>query len=161
MNGTPQRPDDQRSAGSMRNSHPISLPSAEPRVVARQVTEQIDRRVVSLAREHGVAHDVDFALTPCRGKQRSLATDSSLLSDGIRVLSRSLGQIAAKGQDGALNVVHHGRAVKYPCWRSAALPSHLRTPTNSGCGMVPKVHGADPGRGATGQRSVAKMEKDG
>jgi IS5 family transposase len=40
-------------------------------------------------------------------------TDSSLLGDGIRVLSRSLERIAAECKDGALNVVHHGRAVKY------------------------------------------------
>src|SRR5713101_1674579 len=55
-----------------------------------QVTEQINQRVVSLAREQGVAH----------GRK-------------LRVLSRSLERIAAECKDGALNVVHHGRAVKY------------------------------------------------
>src|SRR5258707_15214574 len=40
-------------------------------------------------------------------------SDSSRLGDGMRVLSRSLERIAAECKDGALNVVHHGRAVKY------------------------------------------------
>jgi IS5 family transposase len=40
-------------------------------------------------------------------------TDSTLLGDGIRVLSRSLKRIAAECKSGALEVVHHGRAVKY------------------------------------------------
>jgi IS5 family transposase len=40
-------------------------------------------------------------------------TDSTLLGDGIRVLSRSLQRIADECKDGALEVVHHGRAVKH------------------------------------------------
>ena len=40
-------------------------------------------------------------------------TDSSLLGDGIRVLSCSLQRIAAECKDGALEVVDHGRAVKH------------------------------------------------
>ena len=40
-------------------------------------------------------------------------TDSTLLGDGIRVLSRGLARIAAECKDGALEVVHHGRAVKH------------------------------------------------
>ena len=40
-------------------------------------------------------------------------TDSSLLGDGIRVLSRSLKRIAAHCKSGALEVVNHGRAVKH------------------------------------------------
>jgi len=40
-------------------------------------------------------------------------TDSSLLADGIRVLSRSLKRIAAECKKGALEVVDHGRAVKH------------------------------------------------
>src|SRR5207253_2856952 len=40
-------------------------------------------------------------------------TDSTLLGDGIRVLSRSLKRIAAQCKRGALEVVHHGRAVKH------------------------------------------------
>jgi IS5 family transposase len=40
-------------------------------------------------------------------------TDSSLLGDGIRVLSRSLQRIAAECKNGSLLVVAHGRAVKH------------------------------------------------
>jgi IS5 family transposase len=40
-------------------------------------------------------------------------TDSRLLGDGIRVLSRSLQRIAAQCKSSALEVVHHGRAVKH------------------------------------------------
>jgi IS5 family transposase len=39
-------------------------------------------------------------------------TDSSLLGDGIRVLSRALGRLAQHCQEGALVVVDHSRAVK-------------------------------------------------
>jgi IS5 family transposase len=40
-------------------------------------------------------------------------TDSTLLGDGIRVLSRSLQRITAQCKSSALEVVHHGRAVKH------------------------------------------------
>ena len=40
-------------------------------------------------------------------------TDSSLLGDGIRVLSRSLERIAGECKQGAVEVVHHARAVKH------------------------------------------------
>ena len=40
-------------------------------------------------------------------------TDSTLLGDGIRVLSRSLKRIAAECKGRALEVVDHGRAVKH------------------------------------------------
>ena len=40
-------------------------------------------------------------------------TDSSLLGDGVRVLSRSLARIAQQCKRGTLAVVNHGRAVKY------------------------------------------------
>src|SRR5207302_5243393 len=40
-------------------------------------------------------------------------SDSTLLGDGIRVLSRALKRMAAKCQAGALEVVNHGRAVKH------------------------------------------------
>ncbi|MGA8442576.1 MAG: hypothetical protein WB762_34090 [Candidatus Sulfotelmatobacter sp.] len=40
-------------------------------------------------------------------------TDSSLLGDGIRVLSRSLERIAVECKQGAVEAVHHARAVKH------------------------------------------------
>ena len=78
------------------------------------VTEKIHQRVVGIARQEGVAQG-------CKLRTDSTAvetnvhfpTDSSLLGDGIRVLSRNLKGIAAQCKNGALEVVHHGRAVKY------------------------------------------------
>ena len=83
-------------------------------LLSPQVTEQINQRVVSLAREQGVAHGRKLRTdTSVVESNVHYPTDSSLLGDGIRVLSRSLERIAAECKDGALNVVHHGRAVKY------------------------------------------------
>src|SRR5438552_14992470 len=79
-----------------------------------QVTEQINQRVVSLAREQGIARGRKLRTdTSVVESNVHYPTDSTLLGDGIRVLSRSLERIAAECKDGALNVVHHGRAVKY------------------------------------------------
>src|SRR5438876_4925095 len=79
-----------------------------------QVTEPINQRVVRLAREQGVTHGRKLRTdTSVVESNVHYPTDSSLLGDGIRVLSRSLERIAAECKDGALNVVHHGRAVKY------------------------------------------------
>src|SRR5712664_1943088 len=78
------------------------------------VTEEIHQRVVSLACEQGVARGAKLRTdTTVVESNVHYPTDSSLLGDGIRVLSRSLQRIAAECKDGALNVVHHGRAVKY------------------------------------------------
>src|SRR5437016_13164317 len=75
-----------------------------------QVTEQINQRVVSLAREQGVARGRKLRTdTSVVESNVHYPTDSSLLGDGIRVLSRSLERIAAECKDGALDVVHHGR----------------------------------------------------
>jgi IS5 family transposase len=83
-------------------------------ILSPQVTEQIHQRVVSLAREQGVAQGRKLRTdTSVVESNVHYPTDSSLLGDGIRVLSRSLERIAAECKDGALNVVHHGRAVKY------------------------------------------------
>jgi IS5 family transposase len=83
-------------------------------VLSPAVTEKIHHRVVGLAREKGVAQG---------GKMRTdstvvesnvhYPTDSTLLGDGIRVLSRNLARIAAQCKRGTLGVVNHGRAVKY------------------------------------------------
>jgi transposase, IS5 family len=83
-------------------------------LLSPQVTEQIHQRVVSLAREQGVAHGRKLRTdTSVVESNVHYPTDSSLLGDGIRVLSRSLERIASECKDGALDVVHHGRAVKY------------------------------------------------
>ncbi len=83
-------------------------------LLSPKITEQIHQRVVGLAREQGVAHGRKLRTdTSVVESNVHYPTDSSLLGDGIRVLSRSLQRIAVECKDGALNVVHHGRAVKY------------------------------------------------
>src|SRR5215470_586406 len=78
------------------------------------VTEQIHQRVVGLAREQGVARGRKLRTdTTVVETNIHYPTDSTLLGDGIRVLSRSLKRIAAECKDGALEVVHHSRAVKH------------------------------------------------
>src|SRR3989441_11458569 len=79
------------------------------------VTETIHQRVVGLACEQGVARG-DKLRTDTTVVESNVhyPTDSSLLGDGIRVLSRSLQRIARECKNGALEVVHHhGRAVKH------------------------------------------------
>jgi IS5 family transposase len=78
------------------------------------VTEQIHQRVVGLAREQGVARGRKLRTdTTVVETNIHYPTDSTLLGDGIRVLSRSLKRIAAECKEGAREVVDHGRAVKH------------------------------------------------
>jgi transposase, IS5 family len=78
------------------------------------VTAEIHQRVVSLACEQGVAQGrrlrTDSTVVESNVHH---PTDSSLLGDGIRVLSRSLERIANECKTGALEVVDHARAVKH------------------------------------------------
>jgi IS5 family transposase len=83
-------------------------------LLSPEVTERIHRRVVALAREQGVAPGRKLRTdTTAVESNVHYPTDSSLLGDGIRVLSRSLQRIAAECKNGALEVVDHGRAVKH------------------------------------------------
>jgi IS5 family transposase len=78
------------------------------------VTEQIHQRVVGLAREQGAAQGSKLRTdTTVVETNIHHPTDSSLLGDGIRVLSRSLKRVAADCKGKALEVVDHGRAVKH------------------------------------------------
>src|ERR1700756_2999217 len=77
------------------------------------VTAEIHQRVVSLACEQGVAQGLKLRTdTTVVESNVHYPTDSSLLGDGIRVLSRSLERIAGECKQGAVEVVHHARAVK-------------------------------------------------
>ena len=77
-------------------------------------TQQIHQRVVGLAREQGVAPGRKLRTdTTAVESNVHYPTDSSLLGDGIRVLSRSLQRIAAECKNGALEVVNHARSVKH------------------------------------------------
>ena len=78
------------------------------------VTEEIHQRVVALACQQAVARGNKLRTdTTVVESNVHYPTDSSLLGDGIRVLSRSLQRIAAECKNGALDVVNHGRAVKH------------------------------------------------
>src|SRR5438270_11999036 len=83
-------------------------------VLSPEATQQIHHRVVGLAREKGAApgHKIRIDSTVVESNVH-YPSDSTLLGDGIRVLSRALKRMAAKCQAGALEVVHHGRAVKH------------------------------------------------
>src|SRR5438046_2209854 len=83
-------------------------------LLSPQITEQIHQRVVGLAREQGVAQGRKLRTdTTVVESNVNYPTDSTLLGDGIRVLSRSLGRIASQCKSGVLAVVNHARAVKY------------------------------------------------
>jgi len=76
-------------------------------------TAQIHARVVELAKQHGVAKGARLRTdTTAVETNIHYPTDSSLLADGLRVLTRSLKRIAAGCQAGALKVVDHQRAAK-------------------------------------------------
>ena len=78
------------------------------------LVQEIHQRVVGLAREQGVArgHRLRTDTTVVESNVH-YSTDSSLLGDGIRVLSRSLKRVAAQCKKGTLKVMNHGRAVKH------------------------------------------------
>jgi IS5 family transposase len=83
-------------------------------LLSPELTQQINERVVGVAQERGVAQGEKLRVdTTAVESNIHYPTDSTLLGDGIRVLSRSLKRIAAECKSGALEVVHHGRAVKY------------------------------------------------
>ncbi|HVT37905.1 MAG TPA: ISNCY family transposase, partial [Gemmatimonadaceae bacterium] len=83
-------------------------------VLSPAVTEQIHARVVGVARERGVARGRKVRVdTTVVESHVHYPTDSTLLGDGIRVLTRGLVRIAAECRSGAVDVVDHGRAVKH------------------------------------------------
>lgn len=78
------------------------------------VTEQVLRRVVGIACEQGVARGERFRVDSTVIESNvHYPTDSSLLGDSIRVLTRSLSKIAEECKAGAVQVIEHSRAVKY------------------------------------------------
>ena len=78
------------------------------------VTEKVHQRVVGLAHQDGVAEGRKLRTdTTAVETNVHFPTDSTLLGDGIRVLSRGLKRIAAECKSGALEVVNHGRAVMH------------------------------------------------
>ena len=78
-----------------------------------EVTQQVHERVVAKAREENVARGRKLRTdTTVVESNIHYPTDSSLLGDGVRVLTRSLRGIAKQCEAGAVPVVNHGRSVK-------------------------------------------------
>jgi transposase, IS5 family len=78
------------------------------------VTEQIHERVIAKAQEERLALGRKLRTdTTVVESNVHYPTDSSLLGDGIRVLTRALAGIAKQCATGAVPVVNHGRAVKW------------------------------------------------
>ena len=83
-------------------------------VLSPAATQKIHQRVVSLAQQRGVAPGRKCRVdTTVVESNVHYPTDSTLLADGVRVLSRSLARIAQQCKRGTLEVLNHGRAVKY------------------------------------------------
>src|SRR5881409_2601343 len=76
-------------------------------------TAQVHARVVQIAREQSAASGQKLR-TDTTAVETNIhhPTDSSLLADGIRVLTRGLKRISAACETGALKVVDHQRAAK-------------------------------------------------
>jgi IS5 family transposase len=84
------------------------------KVLGPKTTRAIHERVVAQAREEKIAPGRKLRIdTTVVESNVHYPTDSSLLGDGIRVLTRHLGRIAAECDSGAVKVVDHARAVKY------------------------------------------------
>lgn len=76
-------------------------------------TQEIHKRVVAMARHERVAPGRKLRSdTTVVESNVHYPTDSTLLGDGIRVLTRSLQRIAAECRPGAVAVVEHARSVK-------------------------------------------------
>lgn len=77
------------------------------------VTQRVHERVVAKACEEKVAHGRKLRTdTTVVESNIHYPTDSALLGDGVRVLTRSLHGIAKQCAAGAVPVVNHGRAVR-------------------------------------------------
>src|SRR5215469_10693182 len=105
-------------------------------LLEHSVTEKIHRRVVGVAREEGVAEGRKLRTdTTAVETNVHFPTDSTLLGDGIRVLSGSLKRIAAQCKSGVVEVVSHGRAVKHLLLEiSRAATTQIHAPRQRMCG---------------------------
>ena len=82
-------------------------------LLAPDITENIHARVVGIAREKRVAKGRKLRSdTTVVESNIHYPTDSSLLGDGIRVITRNLKRISEHCAEGALKVVDHSRATK-------------------------------------------------
>src|SRR5262249_40777833 len=78
------------------------------------ITQQIHARVVNQARQDGIARGRKLRTdTTVVESNVHHPTDSTLLADGVRVLTRVLGRVSAECAQGAVKVVDHARAAKH------------------------------------------------
>jgi len=78
-----------------------------------EVTQAIHARIVAKAREERVTAGRKLRTdTTVVETNIHYPTDSTLLADGVRVLTRAMQRIAAQCKEGAVEVVDHTRAVK-------------------------------------------------
>ena len=105
--------------------------------LARPSHRENSKRVVGLARQEGAAegHKLRTDTTAVETNVH-FPTDSTLLGDGIRVLSRSLKRIATECQSGACEVVNHGRAVKHRLLEISRAAKSLTETVASACAIV-------------------------
>ncbi len=83
-------------------------------LLSPELTEKIHARVVGIAHEEGVARGRKLRTdTTVVESNIHYPTDSSLIGDGIRVITRNLKRIAKACTEGALKVVDHRRTVKH------------------------------------------------
>jgi IS5 family transposase len=80
----------------------------------KEGTEQIHQRIVQQAKEAAIIAGKKLR-TDTTAVETNIhhPTDSSLLADSLRVMSRSLHRIAQGCQDSELRIVNHARAVKH------------------------------------------------
>lgn len=82
-------------------------------LLGTEMTQRIHERIVAKAREERVAHGRKLRTdTTVVETNIHYPTDSALLGDGVRVLTRCMQRIAEQCAAGAVPVVNHARAVK-------------------------------------------------
>jgi IS5 family transposase len=82
--------------------------------LGEDVTRQIHARVVDQAREEGIARGRKLRTDSTVVESNvHYPTDSTLLADGVRVLTRTLRRVSAECAEGAVKVVDHARSVKH------------------------------------------------
>lgn len=82
--------------------------------IGDDLSRQIHRRVVARARQERVAPGRKLRTdTTVVESNIHYPTDSSLLADGVRVITRALVRIADKCEPGAVKVIDHARAAKH------------------------------------------------
>ncbi len=100
------------------------------RSLARKALQQIHQQIVEQAKEATILAGKKLR-TDTTAVETNIhhPTDSSLLADSVRVMSRSLQRIAGGCQESELRIVHHARAVKH---RVLEIGRAARTCTQAG-----------------------------